>query len=676
MAEFVRKFLRPAFRSLSALLLGTLLCTSCGGGGSDDGRFAFNITLVGLPDSTGTRTHYEGWAVINGEAITTGKFRVLGTGPTAQIRTFPLNVLVGTAADSRFGPSVTLLGEDFPLIESAEAFFITLEPEGDLNRVPSCQVMLAGLLLGDSSTLSAEGVEVADTVTCAVPTQGGMAQLGFGDFTSASGTFQLRSPTDDPSNPADNDFAGAWFVKAAAMGGGIEAGLELPVLAAGLRYEGWAVVDGETRSLGRFSQAAGPDEDAMLAPQRGNDPGLMFPGGDFVQALSPEFMFEPPMLQLSADNFDVNGDFRCFIGIEPSPDTDASPFGIEVLEARIAPNLVAADGQSSQLTTLTRVLPAVPVVRATIAVSGSNLELSDVALPALVFDAVFTESRGHYALWANNAGSPVLLRRFVVVSGQLISVDDFALLGTIGSATISSVHPDATPFDLSTAESAFITLETEGDRDLIPADRTLVGGALGTGMVVMVVEGAGTGNSPLLVNTSTMTGEFQLETPSNDAAGVPDDDGQGLLFGTNGGITLLNLPTLPSGWRYEGFVEELMTGRVFSTGAFANPLAADDNDGISLSRGPELKPGVPGEDFLNDVPAPMFPAAISGSITRVFVTIEPVPASSRLPSSFVVFDAIVPASAEVGGIGKVDVPMMSMTPGAGMSGSLTIRVVN
>ena len=95
----------------------------------------------GLPDSGTMRGHYEGFAVVNGQAISTGKFVVLGTGPGALIMNPEQTLTFGTAMRAEFGPSSTLLGQDFPFINDATHFFITIEPDGDSDPAPSCQVI-------------------------------------------------------------------------------------------------------------------------------------------------------------------------------------------------------------------------------------------------------------------------------------------------------------------------------------------------------------------------------------------------------------------------------------------------------------------------------------------------------------------------------------------------------
>ena len=56
--------IRRSYPQLLALaLVGVLLFWSCSGSGITVGRYSFDLTLNGLPDSSLMRGHYEGWAV-------------------------------------------------------------------------------------------------------------------------------------------------------------------------------------------------------------------------------------------------------------------------------------------------------------------------------------------------------------------------------------------------------------------------------------------------------------------------------------------------------------------------------------------------------------------------------------------------------------------------------------
>jgi hypothetical protein len=88
------------------------------------------------------------------------------------------------------------------------------------------------------------------------------------------------------------------------------------------------------------------------------------------------------------------------------------------------------------------------------------------------------------------------------------------------------------------------------------------------------------------------------------------------------------LPTLPSGWAYEGWIVTI-AGPI-STGTFAAFDAVDNGNpfiGIANNAGPPI----PGEDFFNTAPTGQtFPLDLRG--TTVVISIEPVP--DNFPSPF------------------------------------------
>ena len=234
-----------------------------------------------------------------------------------------------------------------------------------------------------------------------------------------------------------------------------------------------------------------------------------------------------------------------------------------------------------------------------------------------------------------------------MISGtDVFSLDSSQVIGTTSSVTFTAANTGALTFpDTGTATEGFVTFECEADDDDTPSERVLLQGDVAGGMATMTVTGASGMGGRGLVDLSFVEGSFVLDTPTDDASGVPANDRMGILFASLGRTPALTLPVLPSGWRYEGFVTDLATGRTYSTGKFRFADRSDESDGTSLSRGPRPKPGVPGEDFLFDVPTVMRPAAQPGSITQVFVTIEAEPDDAAGPSALRVLDATVSPTA-------------------------------
>jgi len=93
----------------------------------------------------------------------------------------------------------------------------------------------------------------------------------------------------------------------------------------------------------------------------------------------------------------------------------------------------------------------------------------------------------------------------------------------------------------------------------------------------------------------------------------------------NGPSVGLNLPTLGSGWKYEGWV--VVGDAKLSTGTFSNPNGPDN---AATYSGSMPSPPFPGEDFLINAPAGfVFPGNLSG--TKLVISVEPFPDNSPMP---------------------------------------------
>lgn len=225
--------------------------------------------------------HYEGWAIVDGPPVTTGKF----------------NVQDGTLVDLDGQAIDTFSAEG---IESATAIVITIEPAGDIDDVPASTHFLAGDVSNGTAVLSVDHASAVGT-----------------DFSTAEGTFLLATPTDDPDG---NELSGIWLLELP----GPTASLVLPDLAAGWKYEGWAIIDGQALSSGTFLSGQGADD---AAPFSGPAPGPPFPGEDYVTN-APEGVTLPT---------DLSGG-TVFISVEPFPDDDPGPFVLKPLIGTAAEN--------------------------------------------------------------------------------------------------------------------------------------------------------------------------------------------------------------------------------------------------------------------------------------------------------------------------------------------------
>lgn len=211
---------------------------------------------------------YEGWLIVDGEAITAGRFQS-GGNTTYEVFDLPANV-----------------------VNNASLYVLTIEPAVGDDPAPSDTHVLAGAFRGDG--LAYVNVDHG-------------AALGT-DFTDADGGFFLQTPS--TANIAEDYYKGIWFIDPAAGPG---AGLDLPTLPAGWQYEGWLFYNGYAISTGTFLDPAGADSDAG-GPYAGPDGTPPFPGQDFID----------PSIDLAG--------FQVAISVEPVPDNSPSPYGILPLQ--------------------------------------------------------------------------------------------------------------------------------------------------------------------------------------------------------------------------------------------------------------------------------------------------------------------------------------------------------
>ena len=107
------------------------------------------------------------------------------------------------------------------------------------------------------------------------------------------------------------------------------AGLTLPALSAGWKYEGWAVIDGTPVSTGTFTNVAATDEadtfSGPIALGAPNGEDGFFPGEDFLLN-APAGVSFPTNIAAAV------------ISIEPVPDNSAAPFLLKPLVGTIDAN--------------------------------------------------------------------------------------------------------------------------------------------------------------------------------------------------------------------------------------------------------------------------------------------------------------------------------------------------
>lgn len=210
-----------------------------------------------------------------------------------------------------------------------------------------------------------------------------------------------------------------------------------------------------------------------------------------------------------------------------------------------------------------------------------------------------------YEGWLIVGGTPVTTGTFTVDTNGMLS------------QTIFSVNQS----DLINATTFVLTIEPIPDPDPDPSNtHILAGNFIDFDAPLSVGHPAALGD-----DYSGIDGKYILATPTN---GAMTDELSGIWFldlSSGSPEVGLTLPTLPAGWKYEGWA--VISGMPVTTGTFTTVDMVDEADPYS---GPDQGPPFPGEDFL--VNAPMgftFPTDLSG-MTGV-ISIEPDPDNSTAP---------------------------------------------
>ena len=238
------------------------------------------LNISGL-ENLGPNARYEGWVIIEGSPVTTGVFTVNNSGQMSQT----IFNVPGNAGK----------------LKDAKAFVLTIEPYPDNSPAPSNQHLLAGNFNESTAALSIGHPAALNTT-----------------FASATGHFLLATPT---TASMMDELSGVWFIN--ASGAPPVAGLNLPVLPTGWRYEGWVLISGIPVTTGTFMNGNMAD---AAAPFSGSLPGPPFPGEDFI-------MNAPAGLSFPTN---LSGG-KVVITVEPYPDNSPAPFLLKPL-VRTIPN--------------------------------------------------------------------------------------------------------------------------------------------------------------------------------------------------------------------------------------------------------------------------------------------------------------------------------------------------
>jgi hypothetical protein len=223
-------------------------------------------------------------------------------------------------------------------------------------------------------------------------------------------------------------------------------------------------------------------------------------------------------------------------------------------------------------------------------------------------------------------GPDYLYEGWIIVNGGPVSTGIFSV-NSSGALSKSSFEVDSVM--LASATKFVLTIEPNPDSDPTPSDQKLIAGDFNDNSAAVA-----TNVMPGVGDFSGAAGSFFLRSPTDESSGSANNgnDQNGIWFGLPGMPPAANftLPTLPTGWIYEGWV--IGDAGPLSTGTFISFDVMDNNAGAATSFGgiENLGPPIPGEDFFNNQPAgEIFPLDVRGR--TVVISIEPVPDNSPAP---------------------------------------------
>lgn len=210
-------------------------------------------------------------------------------------------------------------------------------------------------------------------------------------------------------------------------------------------------------------------------------------------------------------------------------------------------------------------------------------------------------------------GDDFVYEGWLIVDGQPVSTGRFGI-DEAGEADPGEFDVSAADADAATA--FVLTIEPAVGDDPAPADTHVLAGDFDGTVADLTIGHA----AALGTDLAEAAGSFILETPST--AEVADDFAQGIwwLDPAAGPGPSLDLPELPAGWVYEGWV--VGDDGPVSTGRFTMADAADD-DGAGPTGGEDDAPPFPGQDFID-------PAIQLVGLVAV-ISVEPEPDDSAAP---------------------------------------------
>lgn len=235
-------------------------------------------------------------------------------------------------------------------------------------------------------------------------------------------------------------------------------------------------------------------------------------------------------------------------------------------------------------------------------------------------------------LGLEDLGSSAMYEGWIMVDGSPMTTGTFSVDGS-GNLNETSFTVDSD--DLASATAFILTIEPYPDPSSNPSSTHIIAGDFsGNSASLSVGHGAALGD-----NFNSSSGKYILATPTN---GADNNENSGIWFldiSSGAPMVGLNLPTLPSGWNYEGWT--VINGTPVTSGTFRQVNVVDDSDPFS---GTMPGPPFPGEDYLNNAPSGLtFPTDIAGG--TAVISIEPDPDNSPNPFTLKPLAQPIPASA-------------------------------
>ena len=232
-------------------------------------------------------------------------------------------------------------------------------------------------------------------------------------------------------------------------------------------------------------------------------------------------------------------------------------------------------------------------------------------------------------------GSDYAYEGWIIVDGNPVTTGIFTVNA---DGVLSQTTFDVDQADLDAASTFVLTIEPSPDNDPGPSSVHILAGDFSSTSAALTIDHS----AALGTGFEDVAGDYILATPTDDD---DSNEASGIWFlnnaGTSGPVAGLTLPTLPTGWAYEGWA--VIDGTPVSTGVFLEGAGADDAAPYSGDLG---SPPFPGEDFLVNAPSGLtFPVDLSGA--TAVISVEPVPDNSTAPFALKPLVGGIPADAAV-----------------------------